>query len=112
MWRQAYRSGFCVTGIASEKNKLYGVQFHPEVDLSENGRQMLRNFLFEVAKCKGSYTIKSREASCVQYIRDTVGDHKVLVSGLTYVIIIIMKQYLYNNNNMLSFSSFCTIFRI
>ena len=66
-------------GIASEKLKLYGVQFHPEVDLSDNGRQMLRNFLFDVAKCKGSYTMKSREASCVQYIRDTVGDHKVLV---------------------------------
>lgn len=41
---------------------------------------MLRNFLFDVAKVKPTYTMQSREAACVQYIRDTVGTHKVLVS--------------------------------
>ena len=65
--------------IANEKMKLYGVQFHPEVDLTEHGIQMMRNFLYEVAKCKGTYTMKSREAACIQYIRETAGEHKVLV---------------------------------
>ena len=63
-----------------EKNRLYGVQFHPEVDLTEHGKTMLKNFLFEVAGCKGLYTIQNREASCIQYIREVVGNHKVLVS--------------------------------
>ena len=51
------------------------------MDLSENGVEMIRNFLFEVAKCKGTYTLRSREAACIKHIRETTGDHKVLVSS-------------------------------
>lgn len=69
-----------VAGVANEKAKLYGLQFHPEVDLSDNGIVMMKNFLFEVAKCKGSFCMKGREAACIDYIKETVGDHKVLVS--------------------------------
>ncbi|XP_041479514.1 GMP synthase [glutamine-hydrolyzing]-like [Lytechinus variegatus] len=75
----AAKSGNIVASIANEKKRLYGVQFHPEVDLSENGKQMLRNFLFEVSSCSGSYTMMSREESCVQEIRKRVGNNKVLV---------------------------------
>ncbi|XP_064642766.1 GMP synthase [glutamine-hydrolyzing]-like [Lineus longissimus] len=76
-------SGNIIAGIANEKLKLYGLQFHPEVDLTEHGQVMFKNFLFEIAKCKGMYTMKSREATCIDYIRQTVADHKVLmlVSG-------------------------------
>ena len=35
-------------GVEDESRKLYGVQFHPEVDLTENGVVMLRNFLYGV----------------------------------------------------------------
>ncbi|ELT99234.1 hypothetical protein CAPTEDRAFT_224299 [Capitella teleta] len=75
--------GKVVVGVANEKAKLYGLQFHPEVDLSDNGIVMMKNFLFEVAKCKGSFCMKGREAACIDYIKETVGDHKVLmlVSG-------------------------------
>ncbi|GFS20966.1 GMP synthase [glutamine-hydrolyzing]-like [Elysia marginata] len=72
-------SGSCVAAIANEKAKLYGVQFHPEVDLTENGLQMLRNFLFDVAQCSGDYTMSNREEACVRYIKEAVGDHKVLM---------------------------------
>jgi GMP synthase (glutamine-hydrolysing) len=68
------------TGLSNEKMNLYGVQFHPEVDLTDNGKQMLKNFLFNIAKCEGIYTMMSREDSCIKYIKETVGDHKVLVS--------------------------------
>ena len=67
-------------GIANDKLKLYGVQFHPEVDLTENGNQMFKNFLFNIVKCTATYTMTSRVTSCIEYIRETVGDHKVLVS--------------------------------
>lgn len=36
------------TGIEDESRKLFGVQFHPEVDLTENGVTMLKNFLYGV----------------------------------------------------------------
>ena len=69
-----------ITGIANDKMNLYGVQFHPEVDLTPNGKVMLHNFLFGIAGLTGNYTIQGREAECIQYIRDTVGSNKVLVS--------------------------------
>ena len=40
------------TGIQDESRKLYGVQFHPEVDLTENGIAMIKNFIYGVSiKC-------------------------------------------------------------
>ena len=67
-------------GVANEKQKLYGLQFHPEVDLTDNGKTMMKNFLYDICKLKANYTMKSREQSCIDYIRETVGNHKVLVS--------------------------------
>ncbi|XP_071480780.1 GMP synthase [glutamine-hydrolyzing]-like [Diadema antillarum] len=75
----AATSGNIVAAIANEKKRLYGVQFHPEVDLSENGQRMLQNFLFEIAGCSGNYTMVSREDACIREIKKTVGSNKVLV---------------------------------
>ncbi|XP_078052850.1 GMP synthase burgundy [Augochlora pura] len=77
------RSTNIIAGIANEKMNLYGVQFHPEVDLTSNGRTMLRSFLFSIARLSGNYTLHDREAQCIQYIKDTVGNKKIvlLVSG-------------------------------
>lgn len=74
----AQSTSFCA-GIYNEKLHLYGVQFHPEVDLSPNGKQMLRNFLFDIALLTGDYTMQGREAQCLKYIKDTVGNNKVLL---------------------------------
>lgn len=72
----------CVSllGIANEQKKLYGTQFHPEVDLTENGMDMLKNFLFEIAGCSGNFTVQDRQLSCIQEIQEKVGKSKVLVS--------------------------------
>ena len=70
-------------GIANEKQRIYGVQFHPEVDLTENGKKMFSNFLFDVAQCEATYTMESREARCINYIQETVGNHKVLVRSIS-----------------------------
>ena len=37
-----------LSGIDNEAKKLYGLQFHPEVDLTKKGTEMFKNFLFNV----------------------------------------------------------------
>lgn len=69
------------SGIANEQKKLYGTQFHPEVDLTERGMEMLRNFLFEIAGCTSNFTVQNRQQTCISEIREKVDKSKVLVSG-------------------------------
>merc|ERR1712048_686455 len=82
-FRTVAQSGCICAGIACDEKKLYGVQFHPEVDLSVNGMGMLRNFLFGICGLKGLFTPASREEKCVQHIREKIGKSMVLclVSG-------------------------------
>lgn len=68
-----------VAGIANEQKKLYGTQFHPEVDLTERGMEMLRNFLFEIAGCPSNFTVQNRQMGCISEIREKVDKSKVLV---------------------------------
>jgi len=49
------------------------------VNLTEQGTQMLKSFLYDVVGLAGSYTVKSREEECIKYIRHQVGQSKVLV---------------------------------
>lgn len=72
-----------VAGIANDEKKIYGVQFHPEVDLTVDGMKMISNFLFKVCKFPGDFTISSRKTKAIKEIQETVGDKKVLclVSG-------------------------------
>lgn len=68
-----------VAGICNEKLRLYGVQFHPEVDLSLQGKVMLKNFLYDIAGLTGNYTLQSREQECIKHIKEVVGNNKVLM---------------------------------
>ena len=55
-----------------------------QVDLTENGKQMLKNFLFDICGLSESFTLEKREQQCIKYIKKTVGDRKVLVSCKIY----------------------------
>ena len=82
-FRVIAESGDIVAGIEDPNRRLYGVQFHPEVDLTDNGREMMKNFLFNCSGCVGDFTMMSREIACIKEIRESVGDEHVLslVSG-------------------------------
>eukprot|EP01127_Copromyxa_protea_P011858 TRINITY_DN3024_c0_g1_i1.p1 TRINITY_DN3024_c0_g1~~TRINITY_DN3024_c0_g1_i1.p1 ORF type:complete len:665 (-),score=136.96 TRINITY_DN3024_c0_g1_i1:50-1768(-) len=78
-WKVTATSGDLISAISCESRSLYGVQFHPEVDLSVNGKQMLENFLYKVALFKGDFTMEDRHQKALDYITSRVGDKKVLV---------------------------------
>jgi len=68
-----------VAAIGREERRLYGVQFHPEVDLTVHGTVMLENFLYEICGLEGGYTLEDRIQGALEKIRRTVGGEKVLV---------------------------------
>lgn len=82
----ATSSSNITAGIFNEQDKIYGVQFHPEVDLTLEGKKMLNNFLFEIARFTPSFTILSRKEECIRYIREKVGNNKVLVSNILWIL--------------------------
>jgi GMP synthase (glutamine-hydrolysing) len=70
------------TKIAAAENasrKLYGLQFHPEVVHTPEGKKMLENFLFRICSCKKSWTMKSFARDAVAEIRSQVGGGKVIL---------------------------------
>nr|CAH8838845.1 unnamed protein product [Trichobilharzia regenti] len=73
------KSGSIIAGIANDEKRLYGVQFHPEVDLSACGAQILRNFLFGVCDLKGDFKMNDRVEICTAKIREAVGQNKILI---------------------------------
>ena len=60
-----------------EKN-LYGIQFHPEVNSSINGTQVIRNFLFNICKCSGDWIISSFVEESIAKLKEKIGDQKAL----------------------------------
>lgn len=72
-----------VAAIQNPDARFYGVQFHPEVDLSVHGGKMLENFLYKICGLSGRHVLTDRLQEALEKIRAQVGDHKVfvLVSG-------------------------------
>lgn len=62
------------------EKKIYGLQFHPEVNHTENGIKMLKNFLYRVCGATGDWTMKDYAVTAVEEIRRTVGGGKVLLA--------------------------------
>jgi len=68
-----------IAGMADEKRRLFGLQFHPEVEHTPKGKQMLRNFLMDVCGCKRSWSMKSFASETIAQIKDTVQDKRVIL---------------------------------
>ena len=75
----AHSSNGVVAAMANEDQSRVATQFHPEVAHTEEGKTILRNFLFKVANCAPSWTTGNFIDEQIELIRKQVGDGKVLV---------------------------------
>ena len=62
------------------EKKLYAVQFHPEVNHTENGCKMIDSFVKNVCGCVGDWTMGNYAKTAIEDIRNRVGDGKVLLA--------------------------------
>ena len=77
----AAHTDMCPTAaIADPARGFYGVQFHPEVNHTEHGTQMIRNFRYQVCHAKGDWTMEDYCRTAIAAIREKVGDGKVLLA--------------------------------
>ena len=77
----AAHTDMCPTAaIADPARGFYGVQFHPEVNHTEHGTQMIRNFLYQVCHAKGDWTMEDYCRTAIAAIREKVGDGKALLA--------------------------------
>ena len=67
-----------VAAIANEEKKLYGVQFHPEVEHTPFGKDMLRNFLLNICDLEPSWSMASFAEEKIAEIKRVVGDKKLI----------------------------------
>lgn len=69
-----------VAAFKHKKKPIYGLQWHPEVVHTENGTQMLRNFIFGVCGCEANWRMKDFVKKAVQEIRQIVGNGKAIIA--------------------------------
>ena len=67
-----------LTIIENSKDKIYGVQFHPEVTHTDNGKQIFRNFLYLICNIKKKWSLKSQEKILIKAIKDTIKNEKAI----------------------------------
>ena len=68
-----------ISAVANNGKRFYGLQFHPEVAHTPEGKKMLGNFLFNICGCKKSWTMKSFVRKATEEIKTEVGDKKVIL---------------------------------
>ena len=65
--------------IENRERRLYGMQFHPEVESTPQGTEMIRNFLYRVCGAAGDYDLKNLEQELIGQVRRQVGDAHILL---------------------------------
>ena len=64
--------------VENKQKKFYGIQFHPEVTHTENGKKLISNFIFLVCKMKRNWSPKDQKIQLIKEVKDQVGSEKVI----------------------------------
>ena len=82
-WISLANSNNGILAAVKHKTKLiYGVQFHPEVNHTEQGKDILSNFLYEVSNCRPLWTSDNFIENAVQKIKNEVGDKMLFAESV------------------------------
>ena len=68
-----------VAAFKHKEKPIYGLQWHPEVIHTENGMQMLRNFIFEVCGCAANWQMEDLIAKMIEEIKAEAGEGKAII---------------------------------
>jgi len=63
---------------AIKRDKIYGIQFHPEVVHTPMGKEIIRNFLFNICDCEANWTMESFIEKSLSEIKEKVKNEKVI----------------------------------
>jgi GMP synthase (glutamine-hydrolysing) len=66
------------TAVWNKKGKLFGLQFHPEVNHTVEGKKILQNFVIEICKCSRTWQPKNFIENSITEIREKIGSDKVV----------------------------------
>ena len=67
---------FCM--VENSKEKFYGIQFHPEVTHTNNGKIILKNFVYRICRIKKNWSSKNQKMILINEVKKQVGNSKVI----------------------------------
>lgn len=77
--RIAHTKNTRTAAFRSRDRQFYGVQFHPEVHHTERGTRIIRNFIFEICRCRKTWTMKSLIQESIREVRRRTGGERVIL---------------------------------
>lgn len=64
--------------MQNTKKNFYGIQFHPEVNHTNNGTEIIKNFVYNICGCSGNWKMSSFAEETVTALKQKIGDKKAL----------------------------------
>ena len=64
--------------VENKSKQFYGVQFHPEVTHTENGKKLINNFIFHICRIKKNWSSKDQKKKLIQDVKKYIGNNKVI----------------------------------
>ncbi|NLM75289.1 MAG: glutamine-hydrolyzing GMP synthase [Clostridiaceae bacterium] len=69
---------YTISAIADDSRKFYALQFHPEVSMTDKGKDIIDNFLFRICNLSADWKMDSFVEEAIKHIREKVGNKKAL----------------------------------
>lgn len=73
-----YTDNCKIAAMQNTDKNFYGIQFHPEVNHTKNGTEIIKNFLYNVCKCSGDWKMNSFAEEKIKEIKEKIGDRKAV----------------------------------